>query len=338
MSPRLNEPSGFASLIDRDRTVGFGARRAIQKRRREGERRCAFPDPVGAVKYPRVMDSPRHQRPRENPLRSFLTQNVLEYLVPHQAHECEPAHCLTQANDKKNPAFSRLNLSPPDRRLTIHPVNTSETFQDGPPLAHAISFLRAERAGELAFAGHVRPIKFVLDNESGRIVAPMMVAAADDPHPVLFLPEESLDAMQLILSPEPMDGETHAAADRWRIHHGREEDIRWMSCYIDSAKWGPMVYDGDALMLSNPLADYEPAACKKMNQDRSLLTQLCERGAGVAVADPVCVALDPEGLHVRARFGVVRIPFAEPAQDAEHAARLIDELIREAQAAGGCES
>ncbi len=197
----------------------------------------------------------------------------------------------------------------------------------GPSLDDALRFFRAERAGELRFDEHVRPLKFVTDNETGRIVAPVMVAMLETPDCALLIPEEDPDALQLLLSPEEIDGETHPTADRWRIYHGEPEDVRWAEFFIDSARLGPMVFDGDALMIANPLASAEPAACKRMNADKDALRRICKERAHVDVAAPVCVGVDPDGLHVRARFGVVRVDFDERVEAAGELEAALDRLL-----------
>ncbi|TVQ31962.1 MAG: DUF2470 domain-containing protein [Phycisphaeraceae bacterium] len=202
------------------------------------------------------------------------------------------------------------------------------TFEDGPPIEDVVRFFRAERAGELAFSGHVRPLKFVTDNETGHIIAPVMVAAMDTFEHVLHIPEDTDDALHLLLTPEPINGDTHPGADRWRIYHGEPTDFTWVRLHIDTARYGPWVYDGDALMIPSALAKAEPGLCKLLNGDPEALRRMCESCAGVAVADPVCVGVDPDGAHVRARFGIVRIPFESPAETEADAKSAIDAMLR----------
>ncbi len=197
-------------------------------------------------------------------------------------------------------------------------------------LETAIALFRAERTGELAFDEHVRPIRFVTDNETGHIVAPVMVAVLQCFEAVLHVPEESDDALQLLLTPEAMDGESHAAADRWRIHHGEPQESRWARFHIESARHGPYVFDGAVFMGPNPVAGVEAALCRRLNEDPDLLGKVCERAAHFSIASPVCVGLDPDGVHVRARFGVVRVEFPHRAHGAHDAERLVEELLKDA--------
>lgn len=201
---------------------------------------------------------------------------------------------------------------------------------DGPTLEEAMQFFRAERCGELMFDEHVRPLKFITDNESGHIVAPVMVAALEAAHQLLYVPEEGDDAMQMLLTLEKFDGENHPDVDRWRIYHGEPEDVRWARAHIESVRWGPMVFDGDAFMIANPLKEVEPRICKKLNADRELLRRICKNVGHAQVAEPVCVGVDPDGLHIRAHFGVNRVYFEKRAESAEEAEEFVEALVKQA--------
>ena len=76
-------------------------------------------------------------------------------------------------------------------------------------LDEAQRLLAAHRIGALAFAEAVRPVKFVLDNDDGRVICPVMSAALDLPELVLFVPEESDEALQLLLESEEIDEKDH---------------------------------------------------------------------------------------------------------------------------------
>lgn len=198
-----------------------------------------------------------------------------------------------------------------------------------PTLDDAMATLRAHRRGDLLFDDAVRSVRFVLDPQDGRLVMPAMVAMLSAAQPVLFLPEESEEALQLLVSMEEIDGESHATADRWRIYHGEPEDVRWAACWIDSARLGPMVFDGDALMVPNALASDEPALCKELNADKDGLHRLCAQAAGVECENPVCVGVDPEGLDIRRRFDIVRIPFPKVAENADGVRAAVAGLVKQ---------
>ena len=64
-------------------------------------------------------------------------------------------------------------------------------------ITEARAFIRANLAGAIAFDGEVVPLKVVVAPD-GALVAPVMVAMLRAFDVVLFLPEESDEAMQQI--------------------------------------------------------------------------------------------------------------------------------------------
>jgi len=188
-------------------------------------------------------------------------------------------------------------------------------------LEHGVEVLRSNCVGLLAFDEAEVGIRYVLDPATGRLVAPVPVAAEN----VLYAPELTDDALRLLLSPEQI--EESSMTDRWQVYHGEPEHVRWAMYWIDSAKHGPWVFDGDAMMRPNPLASEEPALCKEFNADPPRLRTLCLRGAGVEVAQPLCVGVDDGGMHVRAPFGIVRIKFPMEANEAGQARRAAAMLL-----------
>ncbi|MFG0275089.1 MAG: hypothetical protein ACF8QF_08530 [Phycisphaerales bacterium] len=205
---------------------------------------------------------------------------------------------------------------------------------DQSALDDALDTLRAHRVGALAFDEHIVPIRFVQMPDDGRIVFPAMTAMLDAPELVLFIPEESDEALQLLLSAEPLDEHAHPGPDRWRIHHGEPQDIHWVGAWIDAARRGPFVFDGDAMMPPNHLAADEPALCKRANSDEGALLAATDRATGRENQEPRCVGVDPWGLHVRTYFDIARVPFREadaPAGTRDMAERAIDNLLKGAR-------
>lgn len=192
-------------------------------------------------------------------------------------------------------------------------------------LDHAREVLVANCEGLLRFDEQSVVLKFVIDPEDGRLTAAVPVAVLMAAEHVLFVPEETEDALQLLVSPEEaQEGNT---TDRWQAYHGVPEHVRWATFWIDGARHGPWVFDGDAMTAGNPLAKAEPALCKLANADPAKLARACKKIVDVDVPDPVCVGVDPGGMHVRARFGVVRLAFSPAASDADHAKASIEAML-----------
>lgn len=187
---------------------------------------------------------------------------------------------------------------------------------------------RDNREGLLLHDGLALPIRFVIDGRSGRVVFPCPPIVLEADELVLHVPEERDDALQALLSAEPIDPSADAA-DRWSACFGTPRFPRWASCRVESARLGDAVIDGDALHLVNPLLAFEPALCRRVNADPAALTRLCRRLAGVDVPGATCVGVDPGGIDVRARFGIVRLPFPREAGTPAEAESAIRTLFTE---------
>jgi len=192
----------------------------------------------------------------------------------------------------------------------------------------ALRHLRSETQGVLSFDEHTQPVRYILDPATGRIVMPVIAAAVLASEHILHTPDESDDAMSLLLSPDEIDRERDSLVDRWRAHHSQEQDVNFVSCVIDMVRWRGMVIDGDAMMAPNPLAQEESDLLRSLNADKARLRAICAAAARVDVPAPTAVSVDPDGVHVRARFGVVRIVFAQPVDSLETARSALDALAR----------
>jgi hypothetical protein len=193
-------------------------------------------------------------------------------------------------------------------------------------------------------------VRFVREHATGRLIASVPSATFFAAQLVLTVPEESDDALHLLLSAEEI--EESSVTDRWLAFHlsqsgysqahvpddsepGREypDHTRWAALWIDGAKHGPWVFDGDALMLPNPLASLEAGVCKMLNQNKAALARLCEAHTGAQDADPdtvdepTCVGVDPEGIYARLSHGVVHIPFPEPRAEDSAKVETVETLI-----------
>lgn len=199
----------------------------------------------------------------------------------------------------------------------------------------ARAFLRANLTGTIGFDDEFIPIKVVIAPD-GHLVAPVMVAMLRAFDVVIFLPEESDEAMQLQVTLEEIHdkGEHAALCDRWRIYHGEPEDVRWARISIDAAKFDGRMFDGLALMEPNALAAAEPGICRKVNADmRDVLRKACLRVAEVEIEDPRLVGVDPLGFDVRGRFDVVRLDADPEIADESDAYAALEDLAAGPEAA-----
>jgi hypothetical protein len=202
------------------------------------------------------------------------------------------------------------------------------------PIQAAHAKLHAHSTADLRFDEHLRPLKYVIAPD-GRLVCPVMVAMLQTADTVLFVPAYSHDdamlELQVTMLPFEERGEDGAQADRWRIHHGEPEDVRWAYLSIDAARFGELVIDGDALMIPNPLAGDEASLCRWINQEHADdLRALCAKFGSMKVEAPLMVGIDPLGIGVRATFDVVRIPASEPMHSARAARSILLKMIEAA--------
>lgn len=196
---------------------------------------------------------------------------------------------------------------------------------DAQALEHALAVFTANLEGQLRFDEHVTRLKYVFDPRDGRLVASVPAALFFATELVLDIPEENDDALQLLVTAD--ETQENIATDRWLAYHHAPEHVRWATFWIDSARHGPWVFDGEALTIPNPLSADEPAICKRLNADTGKLAALVQRYAGVPIPKPLCVGVDPRGLHIRASFGVVRVRFESLAPTAAAATQAIDAML-----------
>jgi len=183
--------------------------------------------------------------------------------------------------------------------------------------------LRSFSEGLLHFDDLTLRRALILDPATGDPVCPVPPAVLSAAQTVLHIPDEVDDALQLLVQPVEINPDRDAAADRWRIYHGAPRDPRWARLEIQSARRGREVLDGADLRGPAPLGRDEPRLIALLNQDLSTLARLCRAATGVTPADPRAAGVDPDGIDIRARFGIIRIPFDPPADSAADAESII---------------
>jgi hypothetical protein len=204
-------------------------------------------------------------------------------------------------------------------------------FEDLPCPHRAVQHLRGNREGTLLADGLATPVKFVCDSASGRIVFPTTPSTLSSSELVLFVPQEEppdVDELQLLVAPREIDPSHDEPCDRWRAYHGEPRLSHWAACEIESARFAGEVIDETPLGQPNPLAPVEPRLCRRLNSDLDALGRLCTLAVGCAPHDPLAVGVDPGGIDVRARFGIMRIPFKKEAWTPDAAAEMIESLLQ----------
>ncbi len=196
-----------------------------------------------------------------------------------------------------------------------------------PEIHEALAILRGHASGTLLVDGAPRSVRYVVDPTDGSAVTVLDPRDSRGDEYVLCLPDDSFDTKLRVLVDPVGLGDDGSWTDRHGAYHGACRETSWVRLRIVHAKLasGPVV-DGDDLMVPNTLAGQQTALCASLNSDREGLQRACARAAGVTIEDPFAVGVDPMGVDVRARFGVVRVAFEAPAADAGAAQRAFRRL------------
>jgi hypothetical protein len=198
--------------------------------------------------------------------------------------------------------------------------------------AHAL--LRANPRGELRFDERLAPLKFIIAPD-GRLIANVEREMLEAYDAVLFVPEYRDGALELQVCLEAIEkhGDDAHLIDRWMIHYGEAGNAKWARLSIEGARFDGIVIDGEDLMRPNPLASSEAALCRFVNEHHlDALRAVVARCTNVHVESPVMVGVDPGGLDVRARFGIIRLVFTNPISTAHAAREAISKLLTHAMA------
>lgn len=159
-------------------------------------------------------------------------------------------------------------------------------------------------------------------------------------HFVLFMPDESDTALQVLLTPRVIDPEEtdlrerfetprEELRDRWLMLHLEPPrgDAAWVAFDAESARLGREVLDDDALRTFSALHEWEPKLVKRANADRALLACACHAATGSDLTEAIAVEANPSGLLIRHKLGVTLAPFGAEAHDRESAERQIDAML-----------
>ncbi|MBS0196112.1 MAG: hypothetical protein JSR77_05085 [Planctomycetes bacterium] len=186
--------------------------------------------------------------------------------------------------------------------------------------------LRLHYSGLLSIGDRFEPVLFIIDSVSGLPVMPCDPDALLEEMVVLHVPDDSDPlGLSLLATVTEADPATHNAPMRHAAYFGPTQARRWLILGVESVKLGGSVISGEDAVAPNPLAKFESALCRRLNEDRSLLASLARvASAGKGTNEPMVVGVDDLGIDIRARFGIMRVDFPSPITDpdAAHAAFL----------------
>ncbi len=198
-------------------------------------------------------------------------------------------------------------------------------------IERARTVLRQGRCAVLASGDQHDNCMFILDAKTGRPIAcvPPSVLHADE-H-VLFIPDESPDALQLLTIPEQMDA-GDPSCDQWRAYFGRPPAATFIRFSIDCGKVGNIMLDGDDLMQRNDLLNDVAALCRHFNRQPGVIESLCVARGCSSPGPSLLVGVDGYGFDVRTKFSVLRFEFGSRASNRHDAAARIELMVNDTEA------
>jgi uncharacterized protein DUF2470 len=169
-------------------------------------------------------------------------------------------------------------------------------------------------------------VRYLVDPRTGSLVLSIEEAILDADDVVLVIPEDRFDApMRVSLDLSTTIEEE--ACDRFLAYHLHQPSSIWALGRINFAKLeSGEVVGTDELEIPNPLIDALAGLCKKLNTDRKALGEVCKLLTKAKVDEPLAVGIDPIGMDVRTKFGVLRVEFPSPVEDATQAEDVIAAL------------
>ncbi len=196
----------------------------------------------------------------------------------------------------------------------------------------ALRTLASHHASVFLADGTPTPVRIILARGTPVLVASVHPTVADAAELVVFIPEETNDAMQLLVSARELGHADMSQQDRYLAYHSRAESSEWIAADIDACRWEGEVFDRDdlAAAMNGPgrmLAD-EPALLRTVNGDASIGVRLATHAGLRDVEHAVVVGVDPWGADVRAGTRLRRVEFESPVHDADaalHSLRSIAE-------------
>ncbi len=187
--------------------------------------------------------------------------------------------------------------------------------------------LRQHTSGTLLLDGLPYSMLYMIDPRTGSLVMSIEEEMTNTDDAVLVIPEDTFDAPMRI-SIELDTRIEEEACDRFLAYHLHEPASRWAHGRINFAKLeSGDVVDQDELEKPNPLINEHSGLCKKLNLDRKALSLVCKLLSKADLPEPTAVGIDPIGFDVRGQFGVVRVEFPSPVEDARQAEDVLAALF-----------
>ncbi|MEO1511647.1 MAG: hypothetical protein AAFU70_06215, partial [Planctomycetota bacterium] len=146
---------------------------------------------------------------------------------------------------------------------------------------------------------------------------------------VLCVPDDSFDALRILLDCNDFDGRPERLSDRHLAFHDARREPVWLLAEAVSGKTGEGVWSGDELLAPDPIAGAETSILHRLNRDRSALADLVHALSGTRPLDPTAVSACSIGAHVRATVGVIFFEWPRELTDPSSAPAEVERLLDE---------
>jgi len=198
--------------------------------------------------------------------------------------------------------------------------------EDGGPDARAVCRqIRRFTRGVFRVDDETWPALFVVDGRDGSVVFPCDAENAGSG--VLYAPDDGFDELAILVETEVFTPRFDEVKDRHQAYHGRADGRDWLRGIVDSVKWKGRVFPGAEVVGPNPLRSVEPGLCMTLNSDRDRLAEVTRLLTGFKPESAVCVGVDPLGMDVRARAGVIRVEWPREIESPEQAHAVVGALL-----------
>ncbi|HZW10146.1 MAG TPA: DUF2470 domain-containing protein [Phycisphaerales bacterium] len=197
----------------------------------------------------------------------------------------------------------------------------------------AVRALRAAAEAHLVVSdGDVRRVRYVIDRRRGLLLLPIPADLTELAEAQLLIPSEQTPVVTAMITIQATSSPPADAEIRFEIYHGQAREATWALAAVEAVRYHGEAFDGEEIELTDEIIADEPDLCRRLNAAPNVLRDLCARFARAAVERPVAVGVDPDGIDVRARFGIVRVEFDEPARNPEQARERIADLTARSRA------
>ncbi len=180
----------------------------------------------------------------------------------------------------------------------------------------AADVMWAFRRGDVLARGVALPRQnFVIDGRAGRLFMPLPRTLLEPGDLTLCVPEDDDRGLQVLCETAPADeGADGRWFDRWMAYHGPPSGVMAVLTVVSCKHAGRVGEAGD-LELANPLAEAESRLVRALNADRAALGRAAAASLLVEVHEPLAVGVDPRGIDIRTRIGVLRVVRTIPASE-----------------------